>query len=103
MLTRSRQTPKRGTTCQRCLVIRYFVMAALAVAVFSVIVGDSMRYLGFVTPMRAGLAIVGFGILGFAIKFVLWRMEARAALSAGPGPGEPPEAGSPGNDHKSSH
>lgn len=102
MITRSRQTPKRGTTCQRCLIIRYFILMALAVAVFAMIVDDGMRYLSFVTPMRAGLAIVAVGLMGFIVKFVMWRLEERAMLSDGPSQDAQQEAVSEETDHKSS-
>ena len=83
MLSLSRHTPKRGTTCQRCLIIRYFILVTFAIAIFTVIIDDNMSYLGAATPMHAALAIIGVGLVGFVVKLVVWRMEEGAKLSSG--------------------
>lgn len=103
MLTLSRQTPQRGGTCQRCMVIRYFVLIILGIAIFTLIVDDGMRYLGSFTPMDAALAITAIGMTGFVIKLVSWKLSERATLSGDPAQSEPPEAGSDETVHKSSH
>jgi len=103
MLTLSRQTPKRGTTCQRCLIIRYFILVAFAVAMVLIIADDGLEYLASATPMHAAIAVITVGMIGFAIKLVLWRLEERAALSSGPEQAAPPEACPAGSDQTSSH
>jgi len=103
MLTLSRHTPKRGTTCQRCLIIRYFILMAFGVAIFTIIVDDGLQYLGSVTPMHAGIAVITVGMIGFVIKFILWRLAERAALSSDPAPVSQREASPPETDQTSSH
>nr|AAY87228.1 unknown [uncultured bacterium BAC17H8] len=91
LLTLSRQTPKRGTTCHRCQVIRFFVVSAIGLAIFALVADDKLHYLQAVTPMRAALAIWAVGIGGLAIKIILWKLETRQ-VNSDPGQGEPPAA-----------
>ncbi|MEL0133750.1 MAG: hypothetical protein VW989_11940 [Rhodobiaceae bacterium] len=91
MLTLSRQRPARGTTCYRCRVIRFFVVAAIGLGIFALIADDKLHYLQAATPMRAALAIWVIGITGLIIKIVLWKLESRET-SADPEQGEPPAA-----------
>ena len=92
MLTLSKQTPKRGSTCQTCMVVRTFVIAAILVAAFTIVADDKMHILSSVTPMHAGLAIIAIGITGFLVKLLLWRLEQEANVSSGREPDEPQEA-----------
>ena len=103
MLTLSRQTPKRGATCQRCMVIRYFVLIILGISIFTLIVDDRMHYLGRFTPMHAATAIMGAGVIGFLIKLVMWKMSARETVSDDPAQSVSQEAWSDETDHSSSH
>ena len=92
MLTLSKQTPKRGSTCQTCMVVRMFVVAAILVAAFTIVADDKMHILSSVTPMHAALAIIAIGLTGFAVKLLLWRLEQEANVSSGREPDEPQEA-----------
>ena len=92
MLTLSKQTPKRGSTCQTCMVVRMFVIAAILVAAFTIVADDKLQMLASVTPMHAALAIIAIGITGFAVKLLLWRLEQEANVSSGREPDEPQEA-----------
>ena len=88
MLTLSKQTPKRGSTCQTCIVVRMFVISAILVAAFTIVADDKMHILSSVTPMHAALAIIAIGITGFLVKLLLWRLEQTAIVSSGHEPNE---------------
>ena len=103
MLTLSKQTPKRGSTCQTCMVVRMFVISAILVAAFTIVADDKMHILSSVTPMHAALAIIAIGIIGFLVKLLLWRLEQAANVSSGHEPIEPQEAFSGETDQTSSH
>ena len=92
MLTLSRQTPKRGSTCQTCTVVRIFVIAAILVAAFTIVADDKMHILSSVTPMHAALAILAIGMTGFVVKLLFWRVEQAANVSSGHEQDEPQEA-----------
>ena len=91
MLTLSKQTPKRGSTCQTCMVVRMFVVAAILVAAFTIVADDKMHILSSVTPMHAALTILAIGVTGFVVKLLLWRLEQAANVSSGHEPDEPQE------------
>ena len=101
MLTLSKQTPKRGSTCQTCMVVRMFVIAAILLAAFTIVADDKMHILASVTPMHAALAIIAFGITGFLAKLLLWRLEQAANVSSCHERAEPQEAYSEETDQTS--
>ena len=75
MLTLFKQTPKRGSTCQTCMVVRTFVIMAILVAAFTIVADDRMHILASVTPMHAALAIITIGLTGFVVKLLVLRRE----------------------------
>ena len=83
MLTLSKQTPKRGSTCQTCMVVRMFVIAAILLASFTIVADDRMHILASITPMHAALAIMVFGMVGFVVKLLLWRRKRLEDVSSG--------------------
>ena len=83
MLTLSKQTPKRGSTCQTCMVVRMFVIAAILVAAFIIVADDRMQILASVTPMHAALAVIAIGLTGFVVKLLAWRREQAETVSSG--------------------
>ena len=103
MLTLSKQTPKRGSTCQTCMVVRMFVIAAILVAAFTIVADDKLHILASVTPMHAALAIIAVGMAGFVVKLMVWRREQADEVSSGHEQAAPQEACSEENDQTSSH
>ena len=83
MLTLSKQTPKRGSTCQTCMVVRMFVIAAILLASFTIVADDRMHILASITPMHAALAIIAVGMAGFLVKLLIWRREQAENVSSG--------------------
>ena len=82
MLTLSKQTPKRGSTCQTCMVVRMFVIAAILVAAFIIVADDRMHILASITPMHAALAVIAIGMAGFVVKLLVWRRERAEKVSS---------------------
>ena len=102
MLSLSRQTPKRGSTCQTCIVVRLFVIAAIVVAAFITIADEKMYILASVTPMHAALAIIAIGLTGFVVKLLIWRREKADNLTPGREQAAQQEACSAESDQTSS-
>ena len=102
MLTLSKQTPKRGSTCQTCIVVRMFVIAAILVAAFIIVADDRMHILASVTPMHAALAIIAIGIAGFVVKLLFWWQNQAQNVSSGHEQAAQKEAYSEENDQTSS-
>ena len=102
MLTLFKQTPKRGSTCQTCMVVRMFLIMAILVAAFIIIADDRMHILASVTPMHAALAIIAIGMAGFVVKLLFWWQKQAQKVSSGHEQAAPQEACSEENDQTSS-
>ena len=83
MLTLSKQTPKRGSTCQTCMVVRMFVIAATLMAAFTIVADDRMHILASITPMHAALVVIAIGMAGFVVKLLVWRREKAEKVNFG--------------------
>ncbi len=81
MITLSRTRPSRYTGCQRCRVIRLFMLTVFMLVILGLLASDKMEYLQFISAERAALAIWVVGGVGFVIKLVFWRLEKRRAAS----------------------
>lgn len=94
MLSVNKTRPTRGSQCPRCMVIRFFVLAAMLMLVLGLVAGDRLSVLQIVTPARAAAAIWIAGGLLFLVKLGFWLIEKKA-IEAGETavhPGQP-EAG----------
>ena len=65
-----------------------FILIAVAVSIFAIVVDESARFLQMVTPERAAAIWIGGGAM-FLIKLVAWRLQIRKA-NADRVPTEPP-------------
>ena len=82
MITLSRNRPARGSTCQRCQIIRSFIAFAIMLGIFSLVIDDSAQFLRVVTPERAASAIWIAGGILFLVKLGAWLRERRVTVSA---------------------
>ena len=92
MITLSRNRPARGSTCQRCRIIRSFIAFVIMLGIFSLVAGESARFLQLVTPERAASAIwIAGGILSL-VKVAAWLRSRHGGISADHVPGAQPGA-----------
>lgn len=87
MITLSRQKAIAGSGCQRCRIIRAFVVMALLLVVLGLVAGDRMAVLQRVTPERVAAAImIGGSFMAFCkIGFWYWQKRRQdEETSAGP-------------------
>ena len=103
MLSQLRHSPKRGSKCQRCLIIRYFILTAFSLFVFTISVEGGLHYLGFITPMGVGITIVSLGVGIFAAKILVWRLEILSPFRGGHEPTVQPKSGLEESGRRSSH
>ena len=92
MITLSRNRPARGSTCQRCRIIRSFIAFVIMLGIFSLVAGESVRFLQLVTPERAASAIWVAGGMLFVVKLAAWLWQRRRGVSADRAPAEQPTA-----------
>ena len=77
MITLSRTRPSRYTGCQRCRIIRLFMLTVFMMVLLGLLAADKIQYLQLITAERAALAIWVVGGVGFVVKLILWRLERR--------------------------
>ncbi len=92
VITISRTRPERGSTCQRCRIIRSFVAFTIMLGIFSLVIKDSANFLKMVTPERAAAAIWIAGSILFLFKLFAWLRERYAGVNADHAPSEQPVA-----------
>ena len=84
------------------MVVRMFLIMAILVAAFIIIVDDRMHILASVKPMHAALAIIAIGMAGFVVKLLFWWQKQAQNVSSGHEQAAPQEACSEENDQTSS-
>ncbi len=77
VITLSRTRPSRHSGCQRCRIIRLYMMVVLGLVLLALMAGDKMHYMRAVTAEHIAAAIFLVGSIGFVVKFVRWRLELR--------------------------
>ena len=66
-----RPTPK----CQKCRIIRIFLLSVLLIVLLGFIKNDKLHYLQIVTPQNAAIVIISLGLIMFLIKLVKYFLE----------------------------
>ena len=71
------RTDVKAVPCERCRIIRSFIMFVIMLVLLAVVAGDKLAYLNFLdAKFFATLIMVGGGI-GFIFKFLYWKFFSR--------------------------
>ena len=81
LITVSRTRPSRHTGCQRCRIIRLFIMVVAMRVLIGLIAGDKFQFLNFLTAEYIAAAIWIVGGLGFLVKLLFWWIQKRRAVN----------------------
>ena len=72
------RTDVKALPCERCRIIRSFIMFVFMLVLLAVVAGDRLAYLNFLNAeFFAALIMVGGGF-GFIVKLVYWRFSTQA-------------------------
>ncbi|HCP18231.1 MAG: hypothetical protein CBC12_10955 [Candidatus Puniceispirillum sp. TMED52] len=77
MITLSKQTPQRKVGCQRCRIIRLFMLTVLMMVVLGLLASDKLHVLQEVTTARVAMVIWIIGGVGFFAKLGFWLWQRR--------------------------
>ena len=71
------RTDVKALPCERCRIIRSFIMFVFMLVLLAVIAGDKLAYLNFLDAefFAALIMVVGGG--GFIAKVVYWRLSSQ--------------------------
>ena len=72
----TRTDVKRGP-CQRCSIIRSFVLFTFMLIILALVGGDRFAVIDFLTPAWFATAIIVIGITGFLVKLISWKFFNR--------------------------
>ena len=67
------RTDVKAMPCERCRVIRSFLMFVVMLVLLALVAGDKLSYLNFLNAEFFATTIVVVGSVGFIIKLVYWK------------------------------
>ena len=74
------RTDVKAVPCERCRIIRSFIMFVIMLVLLALVAGDKLAHLNFLdAEFFATMIIVGGGF-GFIIKVVYWRFFNRSDI-----------------------
>lgn len=77
MITLSKQTLQRKAGCQRCRIIRLFMLTVLMMVLLGLLASDKLHVLQEVTTARVAMVIWIIGGVGFFAKLGFWLWQRR--------------------------
>ena len=73
------RTDVKAAPCERCRIIRSFILFVIMIVLLGLVAGDKLTYLKVLSAdFFAALIIVG-GSVGFVIKLVQWKFLNRSS------------------------
>jgi len=70
----STRTDVKSGPCHRCRIIRSFVMFTFMLVVLALVGGKKLEVIDFLTPTWFATAIIAFGVFGFLVKLISWKL-----------------------------
>ena len=72
------RTDVKALPCERCRIIRSFIMFVFMLVLLAVVAGDKLAYLNFLDAEFFAALIIVVGGVGFIVKLVYWRFYKQA-------------------------
>ena len=69
------RTDVKALPCERCRIIRSFIMLVFMLVLLAVVAGDKLAYLNFLDAKFFATLIMVVGVVGFIVKLVYWRFS----------------------------
>ena len=67
------RTDVKATPCERCRIIRSFIMFVIMLVLLALVAGDKLAYLNFLDAEFFATMIMVIGGVGFIVKLVHWK------------------------------
>ena len=68
------RTDVKAVPCERCRIIRSFIMFVIMLVLLALVAGDKLAYLQFLDAELFATLIMIVGIIGFIGKLVHWKL-----------------------------
>ena len=72
------RTDVKALPCERCRIIRSFIMFVFMLVLLAVVAGDKLAFLNFLDANFFAALIMVVGGVGFIVKLVYWRFSNQA-------------------------
>ena len=72
------RTDVKALPCERCRIIRSFIMFVFMLVLLAVVAGDKLTYLNFLDAELFAALIMVVGGVGFVVKLVHWKFSNQA-------------------------
>ena len=67
------RTDVKAVPCERCRIIRSFIMFVIMLVLLALVAGDKLAYLNFLDAKFFAALIMIVGGVGFIVKLVCWK------------------------------
>ena len=72
------RTDVKAMPCERCRIIRSFIMFVIMLVLLALVAGDKLAYLNFLSAEFFAAMVMVVGCTGFIIKLVYWKFFRRS-------------------------
>ena len=72
------RTDVKAVPCERCRIIRSFIMFVIMLVLLALVAGDKLAYLDFLDAKFFATIIMIVGGVGFIVKLVYWKLFNQA-------------------------
>ena len=72
------RTDVKALPCERCRIIRSFIMFVIMLVLLALVAGDKLAYLKFLDAKFFATLIMVIGVIGFIIKLIHWKLFNQA-------------------------
>ena len=72
------RTDVKAMPCERCRIIRSFILFVIMLVLLALVAGDKLTYLNFLNAEFFAALIIVFGGIGFFIKLLHWKFYSQS-------------------------
>ena len=72
------RTDVKAVPCERCRIIRSFIMFVIMLVLLALVAGDKLAYLNFLSAEFFAAMVMVVGCTGFIVKLVYWKFFRRS-------------------------
>ena len=72
------RTDVKALPCERCRIIRSFIMFVFMLVLLAVVAGDKLTYLNFLDAEFFATMFMVVGVVGFIVKLIYWKFSDQA-------------------------
>ena len=72
------RTDVKAVPCERCRIIRSFIIFVIMLLLLALVAGDKLAYLEFLNAEFFATAIIVVGAFGFIVKLIYWKFFNRS-------------------------